>query len=158
MGSIRSALTATPCTLAVAGVLVLSGCGSRDDGVPAACFGTPASMLSTLSQPPPVRLDGATPLSDCVSGARTDGDLQSLGLLFVRVADVLRGRAGSDPEAAFSLGYLSGAVARGAAKSSGSIAAQLARRVDQLATLDPGADAASAPALARGKRAGARDG
>lgn len=158
MGPIRSALTAAPCTLAVAGVLVLGGCGSTDDDVPAACFGTPASLLSTLGQAPPVRLEDATPLSDCVSAARTDGDLQSLGLLFVRVADVLRGQAGSDSEAAFSLGYLSGAVTRGSAKSSGSIAAQLARRVDQVATLDPGADAASTEALARGKRAGARGG
>jgi len=122
------------------------------------CFGEPASVLSTLRQEPPVVFEDGARLSSCVSGARTDGDLQSLGLLFVRVADMLRAQAVADPEAAFALGYLTGAVTRGARSSSGSIAAQLARRVDQVAALEPGASTAAVSALARGRRAGERDG
>ena len=115
-------------------------------------------MLSTLRQGPPIVLEGRTRVSRCVSAARTEGDLQSLGVLFVRVADMLRAQASADPEAAFALGYLTGAVTRGSASSSGSIAAQLARRVDQVASLDPRASAAAVSALARGRLAGARDG
>lgn len=158
MGPIGKPVAAAARALAVLGLLALGGCAREREPVPDACFGTPASLMSTLRQDPPVVLEDGTRLSSCVSAARTDGDLQSLGLLFVRVADVLRAQARSDPQAAFALGYLSGAVTRGAAASSGSIAAQLARRVDQLATLDPGASGASVSALARGRRAGARDG
>ncbi len=138
--------------------LLLAGCGQQSEAVPAACFGTPASVLKTLRAGPPIALDRETRLSTCVSTAQTDGDLQSLGLLFVRVADVLRTTAGSDPDDAFALGYLAGAVSRGVAGSSGAIAAQLARRVDQVATLDPGARAAAVAALERGRSAGRRDG
>lgn len=138
--------------------LLLAGCGQQGEAVPAACFGTPASVLKTLRAGPPIALDRETRLSTCVSSAQTDGDLQSLGLLFVRVADVLRTTAGSDPDDAFALGYLTGAVSRGVAGSSGAIAAQLARRVDQVATLDAGARAAAVAALERGRSAGRRDG
>lgn len=138
--------------------LLLAGCGQGREAVPSACFGTPASVLSTLRAGPPIVLERETRLSACVSAAHTDGDLQSLGLLFVRVADVLRTQAGSDPDAAFALGYLCGAVSRGVAGSSGAIAAQLARRVEQVATLDPGAGSASVAALERGRSAGRRDG
>lgn len=157
VGSYRIATVAASCTIAFAGML-LAGCAERDPVVPAACFGTPGSLLSTLRAGPPVVLGDETRLSTCVSSARTDGDLQSLGLLFVRVADVLRTQAGSDPRAAFALGYLSGAVARGSARSSGAIAVQLGRRVAQVATLDPGARATSVAALERGRRTGRRDG
>jgi hypothetical protein len=113
--------------------------------------------MSALRGTPPIELDDGTRVSECVSAARSEGELQALGLLYVRVADLLGTTAPSDPDSAFALGYLAGAVARGSAASSGSIAAQLARRVDQVATLEQGPDAATA-ALARGRRQGARDG
>jgi hypothetical protein len=144
--------------LAVLGLLLLASCAKEREPVAQACFGEPAAVLSTLRQGPPVVLEDGTRLSSCVSGARTDGDLQSLGLLFVRVADLLRAQAASDLEAAFAMGYLAGAVMRGARSSSGSIAAQLARRVHQVATLEAGAGADALSALARGRRAGERDG
>ncbi|MFN2462265.1 MAG: hypothetical protein ABR591_16560, partial [Candidatus Velthaea sp.] len=75
--------------------------------------------------------------SRCVSTAG-EGELQSLGLTFTRVADELRARAGRDGAAALQLGYLVGAVRRGAAATPG-IAAQLARRVEQTAALDDAA-------------------
>jgi len=144
--------------LAVLGAPLLGGCAEEREAVPAACLGTPASVLSALRAGPPIALADETRLSHCVSSARTDGDLQSLGLLFVRVADTLRTQAGADPDAAFALGYLSGAVSRGAARSSGAIAAQLTRRVDQVAALDPGASASAEAALEQGRGAGRRAG
>lgn len=159
MGPSLNALATASRTLAVVvGVLLIAGCAEERDAVAEACFAEPAAMAATLRQDPPVALENGARLSGCVSAARTDGELQSLGLLFVRVADMLRAQASSDPDAAFALGYLSGAVRRGSTASSGSIAAQLARRVDQVATLDPSAGASAAAALARGRRAGARHG
>lgn len=150
-------MTVTSRTLIVLGLLLLAGCSQERAAIPDGCFGSPASLRSTLLADPPIALDDGTRISGCVSAARSEGELQSLGLLYVRVADVLSTQAPSDPEAAFALGYLAGAVARGAAASSGSIAAQLTRRIDQVATLENGPAAASA-AVARGRRAGARDG
>lgn len=142
----------------VLGLLLPAGCAKEREPVPEGCFGEPATLLAELRQGPPVVLEGGVRLSGCVSAARTDADLQSLGLLFMRVADRLRAQAPSDRQAAFGLGYLAGAVTRGARASSGSIAAQLARRVNQLATLDPDAGAAASSALARGRREGERSG
>lgn len=158
MGPNLHAVAAASRTLAVLGALLLAGCGQEREPVAQACFGEPAAMLSTLRQGPPIVLEGGARLSGCVSAARSDGDLQSLGLLFVRVADMLRAQASSDPDAAFALGYLTGAVTRGSTASSGSIAAQLARRVEQVATLEQGAAPDAVAALGRGRRAGARDG
>ena len=70
----------------------------------------------------------------------------------------LRARAQADPNAALQLGYLAGAVRTGARHATAGIAAQLARRIEQLATLRPGASAAASAALARGLRAGEASG
>jgi len=140
--------------LAVA--LLLAGCAKQEpDRVPVACFGSPAELMTALRQAPgPVVLGDGTRLSRCVSTARTDGDLQSLGLSFGRLADALRARAQADPGAALQLGYLAGAVRAGARGAADGIADQLARRLEQLAALGPGASAAATAALARGLRAG----
>jgi hypothetical protein len=69
--------------------------------------------------------------------AQRDGDLQSLGVSLTRVADDLHFAARNDPRAALRLGYLIGAVRRGAAKTTG-IAAQLARRIEQTGSLEGG--------------------
>ncbi|HWC27646.1 MAG TPA: hypothetical protein VG474_13740 [Solirubrobacteraceae bacterium] len=138
--------------------LVLAGCSSRREPLPAACTGDPATIVAALrSAPDAVALPGGTRLSTCVSRARTDGDLQSLGITFTRAADTLRGPARSDPAAAVQLGYLAGAVQAGAAAGSGNTR-QLARRVEQLAALGDGASAASEAALRRGLRAGRSSG
>jgi hypothetical protein len=137
------------------GVLVLAGCGSQaPKPVPAACFGAPAPIVAALRRAPgPVTLTGATRLSDCVRLARSDSDLQGLGLSLTAVADQLRARASSDPAAALQLGYLAGAVHRGAATTPG-LSAQLARRIEEEAAPDPGTTAAVRAALARGGRLG----
>ena len=137
-------------------LLVLAGCSKQErEGVPAACFGEPAELMSALRPAPgAVALADGTRLSRCVSTARTDGDLQSLGVSFGRLADALRGRVQTDASAALQLGYLAGAVRAGARRAPGGLADQLARRIHQLAQLGPGAGPAAATALARGLRAG----
>jgi hypothetical protein len=115
-------------------------------------------VAALRAAPGPVALEDGTRLSRCVSTARTDGDLQSIGLSFGRSADVLRARAATDPAAALQLGYLAGAVLTGARHSTSGIADQLARRMTQLTTLAPGASAAATTALARGARAGESSG
>lgn len=133
--------------------LVLGACGSSDPPpLPAACLDGPAATLRALQRAPQdVRLPDGTALSRCVSLA-SDADLQSLGSTLTRVADDLRARAGSDSGAALQLGYLVGAVRRGASLTPG-IAAQLARRVEQ-ATQPAIESERSRAALERGRRLG----
>lgn len=140
--------------------LLLGGCSRQDPAaVPQSCFGEPPELMSALRQAPgAVALEDGTRLSRCVSNARTDGDLQSLGISFGRLADALRARARTDPSAALQLGYLAGAVRVGARGAADRLADQLARRMQQLTALPPGAPAGSAAALARGKRAGEEHG
>ncbi len=113
------------------GCLLLVSCGATTPApLSAACLGDSADVLAALQRAPQaVRLAGDTPISQCVSRAG-DADLQALGVTLTRAADALRARSSSDPVAALRLGYLVGAVRRGAAQTPG-IAAQLARRVQQ---------------------------
>ena len=145
---------------ALAAGLLLAGCAKQEpDPVPASCVGEPSGLLAALTRAPAaVALADGTRLSRCVSTARSDGDLQSLGISLGRVADVLRARAPTDPEAALQLGYLAGAVRTGARRASNGIADQLARRMMQLAALDSDASVAAVAALARGMRAGESSG
>jgi type IV pilus biogenesis protein CpaD/CtpE len=159
VGPLRNAVTGPARALAVLLLLLLAGCTKDPDPVPAACVGEPSALLAALEHAPrAVVLEDGTPLSRCVSAARTDGDLQSLGIAFGRVADALRAQAASDPDAALRLGYLAGAVHTGAATGHSGIALQLARRVEQLAMLAQDAGASSTAALRRGLHAGASSG
>ena len=140
---------------ALAAGLLLAGCTKERDTVPVSCSGDQAELMAALRQAPgAVVLEDGTRLSRCVSTARTDGDLQALGISLGRVADALQARAATDPAAALQLGYLAGAVRAGARRTAGRIADQLARRMEQLATLRPGARAAATAARERGARAG----
>jgi len=139
-------------------VLLLGGCSSgEDEPIPAACLGEPAAIAAALARAPgAVMLDDGTRLSTCVSRARTNGALQTLGVSFTRVADDLRGRVSSDPQAAVAMGYLAGAVRAGAASSS--IAVELARRIERATALDAAAPQPAQSALQRGLRAGESSG
>jgi hypothetical protein len=152
VGALRIAAPA----LAAIALLVLAGCSKQErEVVPVSCFGEPPELMTALRQAPgAVVLQDGTRLSRCVSRARTDGDLQSLGISFGRLADVLRARAQSDASAALQLGYLAGAVRAGARDAPGGLADQLARRMQQLAAPGPGAQPAAAAQLTRGIRAG----
>jgi hypothetical protein len=141
--------------VAAIGALLLAGCGSSEPTpVPAACLDEPAAIERALTRvPAAVRLRDGTPLSRCVHlAAPRDGDLQALGVSLMRVADGLRAPALADEDAAMRLGYLVGAVRRGAAKTPG-LAAQLARRIEQTASFDAD-DARARSALLRGVRLG----
>ena len=140
----------------LAAALLVAGCSKQDPApVPASCVGEPMTLAAAIARAPgPVTLQDGTRLSRCVATARSDGDLQSLGISLGRLADSLRARAGTEPDAALQLGYLAGAVRLGARRAGGNIADQLARRMTQLAALPAEASAASVAALARGARAG----
>ena len=110
----------------------------------------PAPVARALERAPArVALADGTSLSDCVRLlARSDADLQVLAARLLRVADDLRASATTDPDAAMRLGYLVGAVRRGAARTPG-LATNLLRRIERGATFDA-ADARPRQALARG--------
>lgn len=148
------ALMAGPLVAALL-VLLLAGCASQgDDPMPAACFGLPATFVTALERAPAaVRLPGGTRLSTCVRRARTDSDLQALGVSLTAAADTLRARVAVNPAAAAGLGYLVAAVRAGVAGNQG-LAGQLGRRVEGATGLPDGAPAAARAALAQGLRAG----
>ncbi len=60
-----------------------------------------------------------TPLSDCVEAATGAADLQSVGATFTDAGASLARRAPRDRTAALRLGYLVGAVERGAKRTAG---------------------------------------
>jgi hypothetical protein len=137
----------------------LAGCGSSErEQAPVACLGEPAAISRALERAPAkVTLEDGTPLSKCVRlAAHRDGDLQSLGVSLMRVADDLRFQTRTDPEVAVRLGYLIGAVRRGAAKTPG-LASQLARRIEQTAAFEQD-DAVARGALLRGVMSGEEEG
>src|ERR671930_379552 len=94
------------------------------------------------------RLPDGTPLSACVADADTDAELQTAGLVLTTAADRLAERATrGDAVAALRLGYLTGAVRRGAAHTAG-VGAELERRVSRAGAYvaeDGGAAAGAAP-------------
>jgi hypothetical protein len=142
--------------------LMLAGCATvQEDPMPAACLAAPASIAQALERAPgPVRLAGGTRLSTCVSHARTDADLQALGVSLTAAADTLRDRVAHDAAAAAGLGYLVAAVRAGVAANQG-LASQLGRRVEGATALDgaaPAVRAAAQAAFARGLRAGSSSG
>lgn len=145
--------------VAVLFALLLTGCASgSDDPMPTACLGDAQAFVRALAAAPGnVRLDGDTRLSTCVTRARSDGDLQALGVSLTAAADTLRARVASAPAAAAALGYLTGAVRLGVASNQG-LASQLGRRVDRATALAPDAPPAARAALARGLRAGRSSG
>src|SRR4051794_29712366 len=105
-----------------AAAAALAGCGGSDaPPVDEACLSSPDRVERALARAPAaVTLPSGTRLSDCVSRAHTDADLQTTGLVLTRAADHLAGRAqAGDARAALALGYPLGAARRGAARPNG---------------------------------------
>ena len=105
--------------LAVAALLlVAAGCGSSDDkAAPTACLAPTSTYLRALEAAPgPVRLEGETAISDCLVASQGGGQLQDVGQTLVVTATKLNAEARRDPggPAALQLGYLMGAVNKGA--------------------------------------------
>lgn len=113
--------------LALAGAL---GCGGAQRALDPECLGSTEAYLEALEGAPErAALPTGTTIAQCASGARSDGDLQSAGVLMVKAADRLALRAqDGDERAALQLGFLAGAVEKGASTTQG-IQAELARRV-----------------------------
>ncbi len=150
-----AATVAAGCALAA-----LAGCGSTSVGggpVPPSCLTGARDVERALSAAPrPVALSDGTPLSRCVARATGDADLQNVGAVLTQAADDLALQARREPAMAVRLGYLIGAVRRGAAHTQG-ISAELVRRVEQSANFGI-APAAINDALHQGLVAGQREG
>ena len=146
--------------LLAATLVALAGCGAKkNDLAPAACLASSNGYLRALQDAPgPVRLAGTTPISDCLVPDQGAGQLANIGLVMIPAATKLnaQARAGSE-SAALQLGYLSGAVAKGADP----IHTDLARRLTSAAQFHETGSALPASfqrAFARGYAAGQTSG
>jgi hypothetical protein len=122
-------------------VLALAACGSANDHkTPVACLGGPATFADALQGAPGrVTLSGGTLISDCVVSNQSAGALANVGKTVVKVGTDLNAKARANPRgpAAVQVGYLSGAVTRGASNTGG-IHVELLRRLGVAARYNPG--------------------
>jgi hypothetical protein len=99
-------------------VLAGAGCGTKkNDLAPAACLSSNAEYLQALQRAPgEVRLAGTTPISDCLVPEQDAGQLANVGHEMIIAATKLNAQARRDPGGAapLQLGYLIGAIAKGA--------------------------------------------
>ena len=125
----RGAAASGALAIAVAAAL-LAGCGSsQNDQAPAACLVPNEGYLRALERAPgPVRLAGTTPISACLVPEQEAGQLGTVGREMIVAATKLNAEARQHPrgEASVELGYLLGAVSRGA----DSIHTDLVRRLN----------------------------
>jgi hypothetical protein len=142
-------------------VVLAAGCSrsSGTESAPAACTsGSPsarvASLRSALARAPaPVRLGDGTSISDCLAHDADSGDLQNVGSMLLTVTQQLADSGARDNRTLLELGYLAGAVHRGAALAQG-VDDEIERRIEQeLGVIDT-----RAPAFVRGERAGRASG
>ena len=138
-------------------MVVAAGCGSKTTRPPASCLkGARVVEAALRAAPGPVSLAGGTRLSTCVYRAHSDSDLTTVGTIYTQVAGGLAAQVPRSERAAVQLGYLTGAVKRGASGTNGT-AVELVRRLEQAAGLD-GPPPSRRAAYARGIAAGARSG
>jgi hypothetical protein len=148
--------------LAVFGI-VLNSCGRGDDSTPVACLEGAQTYLRALEAAPgEVLLDGETPISDCLAENQEGGALATVGTATVEAATKLNAEARAEPGGAanLQLGYLIGAVKRGAEETEG-IHSDLVRRLVVSARFAPGREQLSQEFLdtyARGFDAGREGG
>jgi hypothetical protein len=99
-------------------VLAGAGCGTKkNDLAPAACLASNEGYLRALERAPAeVRLAGTTPISDCLVPEQDAGQLANVGHEMIIAATKLNTQARRDPGGAapLQLGYLIGAIAKGA--------------------------------------------
>jgi hypothetical protein len=140
--------------LAVGLICLAGGCGKRDDSTPVACLeGSSAYVKALAAAPGEVRLDGKTPISDCLAENQQGGDLATVGMALVEAATELNAEARAEPggDANLELGYLIGAAQRGADSTEG-IHADLLRRLTVAARYSPGRRPLSPAVLAAYRR------
>jgi hypothetical protein len=101
-------------------VAILAGCGEREATLADACTDPPATVVTALaSAPRDVALEGGVKLSECVSRATEAAQLQNVGSILSTAGSALVRRARTDARAAVQLGYLVGAVEKGATGTGG---------------------------------------
>jgi hypothetical protein len=119
-----------------AALVTAAGCGSDEESTtPVACLGPASTYLDALEAAPgDVRLDGTTPISDCVVAAQEGGPLAQVGESAVGAATRLNReiRGGVDQSTAVQLGFLVGAIQEGASETGG-IHEDLVLRLDAAA-------------------------
>jgi hypothetical protein len=132
-------------------------CSSSTAPPSPACIESVQAVEAALAKAPAaVRLRDGTRLSQCVSHAMDDASLQNVGATFVTVAGDLETRARTQRDAALQLGYLVGAVRRGAATTNG-VGLELVHRIEAAGAI-AGAGADVLRAEHDGIVAGQRDG
>jgi hypothetical protein len=150
----------TLCVGCVFLAVLATGCSRRSgsENSPAACTdGSPSARVASLRTalaraPAPVRLQDGTSISDCLAHDADSGDIQNVGSMLLSVTQQLVDSGKADG-ALLQLGYLAGAVHRGAAHAQG-VDDEIERRIEQeLDTVDTGS-----PAFKRGERAGRANG
>lgn len=121
--------------------LSAAGCaGDAEDSTPVACLeGTRAYLEALEAAPDAVRLQGETPISDCLAERQEAGELATVGEALIEAATRLNAEARAEPGGAanLQLGYLVGAAERGAEETQG-IHADLLRRLVVAARFAPG--------------------
>lgn len=126
--------------LVAGSALAAFGCGSKDESTPVACRDGAGAYVAALGDAPgEVLLGGKAPISDCLVENQGSGPLEDVGATMLDAATRLNAEARSDPggSAPLELGYLVGAVERGAGDTSG-IHDELVRRVTSAALYSPG--------------------
>lgn len=145
-----------PLLLGTIALLALGACGGREP-LPSGCAEvSPADVTRSLRHAPHDVALGGTPISACVERAISDAELQIVGTTLTAAADDLARRLADGERVAFQLGFLMGAVERGAARTTG-VQSELSDRIGQAAGLDGGPPAQRA-VLLRGRAAGRRGG
>lgn len=138
-------------SLLVVVAVVVAACGrDKDESLPPACTqGFKAVAQALQKAPGNVRIDGVTPISRCFNVGASGDEIQIVGSSMLPVAQQLGDQARlGDTEAALRLGYLVGAVDRGAKRNG--LADELRRRIESEAS---GLGPTRVP-YARGLRAG----
>lgn len=152
-----------PIAVACLMALVLVGCGRGDDSTPAACLeGSQAYLRALEAAPGEVLLAGETPIGDCLAENQDGGALATVGTSTIEAATTLNSDARANPggDANLQLGYLIGALKRGAENTEG-IHSDLIRRLVVAARFAPGREPLSPTFLetyARGFDAGNENG
>jgi len=126
--------------LTIAALALLAGCGSADDSTPVACLeGASAYERALKAAPDEVLLGDETLISECLPRNQSGGDLSRVGEALIETATALNAEARAEPGGAanLQLGYLLGAVERGAEESEG-IHSDLIRRLVVAARFAPG--------------------
>jgi hypothetical protein len=107
-------------------ISVLVGCGQESARMPAVCTQRAETFVAALQRAPgAVALPGGTRISTCVERAVGPAQSQNLGFVLVTAAE-------REVRDAVRLGFLVGAVHRGASKTNG-VMLELERRLKQVA-------------------------